>query len=157
MAHARRLAVQGRLNDRLARGLIVARFSPPSGGDLPNLPDTLLAHPLAPQLHRGAAHFQCRSDRHIVLPRQAAKIIRQRSATCCGVPCEASHCSSCVRSGACNLIAGLVFGMTTILPIAGKSVTLFTRHYTSSEATALSELAASASSTKKVPSSKESL
>src|ERR1019366_299918 len=63
-------------------------------------------------------------------PARARKIIRQRSATCCGVPWEASHCSICVRSAACNLIARLVFGITKIIAIAAKSVKLFMRHYT---------------------------
>src|SRR5277367_3457039 len=99
MAHARGLAVQGGFNDRLARGLIVQRLAPPSWGNLPNRPDALLAHPLAPQLHRGPAHLQL------------------RSAPCCGVPCEASHCFSCVCSAASNLIARLVFGTTWIIAI----------------------------------------
>jgi len=43
MGHPRGLTVQGRLDDPLARGLIVLRLAPPSRGDLPNLPDALLA------------------------------------------------------------------------------------------------------------------
>src|ERR1035441_37701 len=70
-------------------------------------------------------------------PARARKIIRQRSATCCGVPCEASHCSICVRSAASNLIARLRFGITKIIAIADKSVKLFMRHYTSSVVKAL--------------------
>jgi len=53
MSHPLGLTLQGRLDDPLARGLIVLRLAPPSGGDLPNLPDALLAHPLAPQQHGG--------------------------------------------------------------------------------------------------------
>src|SRR5438445_12759849 len=64
-------------------------------------------------------------------PARAPKIIRQRSATCCGVPYEDSHFSSCVRSAGCNLIARLVFGMSEIIAIARKSVKLFKGHYTS--------------------------
>src|SRR6266849_1760691 len=64
-------------------------------------------------------------------PATAPKIIRQRSATCCGVPCEDSHVSSCVRSAGCNLIATLVFGMSETIAITGKSVKLFKGHYTS--------------------------
>src|SRR6266699_2266531 len=63
-------------------------------------------------------------------PARAPKIIRQRSATCCGVPYEDSHFSSCVRSAGCNLIARLVFGMSEIIAIARKSVKLFKGHYT---------------------------
>jgi hypothetical protein len=64
-------------------------------------------------------------------PATAPKIIRQRRATCCGVPWADSHCSSCVRSAASKLIAKLVFGMHAIIAIAVKSVKLFMIHYTS--------------------------
>src|SRR6266699_6728968 len=64
-------------------------------------------------------------------PARAPKIIRQRRATCCGVPYEDSHFASCVRSAGCNLIARLVFGMSEIIAIARKSVKLFKGHYTS--------------------------
>ena len=64
-------------------------------------------------------------------PAKAPKIILQRSATCCGVPCEDSHASICVRSPGCNLIATLVFGMSKIIAIIEKSVNLFKGHYTS--------------------------
>jgi len=53
MGHALGLATQGRLNDPVSRGLIVLRFAPSSGGNLPDLSDALLADPLAPQLHGG--------------------------------------------------------------------------------------------------------
>lgn len=73
MAHARGPAVQGCFNDRLARGLILQWLSTPSGGDLPNRPDVLFEHPLAPQLHRGPAHLQLPSDRRIILPRKGGQ------------------------------------------------------------------------------------
>src|SRR5712691_750623 len=63
-------------------------------------------------------------------PATAPKIIRQRRATCCGVPWADSHCSSCVRSAACKLIGKLVFGMLEIIATAVKSVKLFMIHYT---------------------------
>src|SRR2546427_6778490 len=68
-------------------------------------------------------------------PARAPKIIRQRSATCCGVPYEDSHFSSCVRSAGSNSITRLVFGMSEILAIAEKSVKLFKGHYTRSQST----------------------
>ncbi len=49
MGHALGLALQGRLNDAVALALIIVRFAPPTGSDLPDLPDALLVHPLAPQ------------------------------------------------------------------------------------------------------------
>src|SRR2546429_6521357 len=55
MGHPRGLTVQGRLDDPLARGLIVLRLAPPPRGGLPNLPPALLAHPPAAQHPRGAA------------------------------------------------------------------------------------------------------
>src|SRR5712692_908732 len=63
-------------------------------------------------------------------PATAPKIIRQRRATCCGVPWADSHCSSCVRSAACKLIGKLVFGMLEIIATAVKYVKLFMIHYT---------------------------
>src|SRR6266851_2362898 len=66
-------------------------------------------------------------------PATAPKIIRQRRATCCGVPWADSHCSSCVRSAACKLIGKLVFGMLEIIATAVKYVKLFMIHYTSGE------------------------
>src|SRR5712692_2677285 len=64
-------------------------------------------------------------------PATAPKIIRQRRATCCGVPWADSHCSSCVRSAACKLIGKLVFGMLEIIATVVKYVKLFMIHYTS--------------------------
>src|SRR5438876_11408693 len=63
-------------------------------------------------------------------PAKAPKIIRQRSATCCGVPYEDSHFSNCARSAGSNWIARLVFGMREIIATTGKSVKLFKGHYT---------------------------
>src|SRR5437870_12685601 len=63
-------------------------------------------------------------------PARAPKIIRQRSATCCGVPYEDSHFSNCARSAGSNWIARLVFGMREIIATTGKSVKLFKGHYT---------------------------
>src|SRR2546426_7741493 len=64
-------------------------------------------------------------------PARAPKIIRQRSATCCGVPYDDSHFSSCVRSAGSNWIAMLVFGMSEIIATTGNAVKLFKGHYTS--------------------------
>ena len=65
----------------------------------------------------GRLTCNCAAIAALSCPARAAKIIRQRSATCCGVPCEASHCFSCVCSAAPNLIARLVFGTTRIIAI----------------------------------------
>src|SRR5271168_3653051 len=65
----------------------------------------------------GRLTCSCAAIPALSCPARAAKIIRQRSATCCGVPCEASHCFSCVCSAAANLIARLVFGTTWIIAI----------------------------------------
>src|SRR5438093_12549946 len=67
-------------------------------------------------------------------PARAPKIIRQRSATCCGVPYEDSHFSSSARSAGSNLITRLVFGMSEIIATADKAVKLFKGHYTSYQA-----------------------
>src|SRR2546422_4211719 len=64
-------------------------------------------------------------------PARAPKIIRQRSATCCGVPYDDSHFASCVRSAGSNWIAMLVFGMSEIIATTGNAVKLFKGHYTS--------------------------
>src|SRR2546422_10038152 len=63
-------------------------------------------------------------------PARAPKIIRQRSATCCGVPYDDSHFSSCVRSAGSNWIAMLVFGMSEIIATTGNAVKLFKGHDT---------------------------
>src|ERR1039458_5090521 len=55
-------------------------------------------------------------------PPSTAKIVRQRSATCCGVPWEDSHCCNCARSAACNLIATPVFGMRESIASVGHCV-----------------------------------
>src|SRR2546429_179155 len=47
MGHALGLALQGRLNDAVSLALIIVRFAPATGSDLPDLPDALLVHPLA--------------------------------------------------------------------------------------------------------------
>src|SRR5437867_11109513 len=65
-------------------------------------------------------------------PATAPKIIRQRSATCCRVPCADSHFSNCVRSAGSNLIAKLVFGMSEIIATVGNAVKLSKGHYTRS-------------------------
>ena len=67
MRHALGLALQGGFNDRRSLRLIVLRLAPASGSDLPERPDTLLAHPRAPQLHGGSADAEFFGDRHIVL------------------------------------------------------------------------------------------
>ena len=63
MGHALGLALQGRFNDPVSLALIIVRFAPATGSYLPDLPDALLVHPLAPQLvdgkpswHRNTAH-----------------------------------------------------------------------------------------------------
>src|SRR6059058_5092905 len=67
MGHALGLALQGRLNDPVSLALIVVRFAPATGSDLPDLPDALLVHPLAPKLHGGSAHAEALGDGHILL------------------------------------------------------------------------------------------
>ena len=63
MGHALGLALQGRFNDPVSLALIIVRFAPATGSDLPDLPDALLVHPLAlsyvwqtKDLERFAAH-----------------------------------------------------------------------------------------------------
>src|SRR5436309_2390956 len=73
MGHALGLALQGRLNDPDSLALIIARFAPATGSDLPDLPDALFVHPLPPQLHGGSADAQPRGDRHILLTRDRAQ------------------------------------------------------------------------------------
>ena len=70
-------------------------------------------------------------DRHIVMARQGSQDNPAAQRHLLWVPCEDPHFSSCVRSAGCNLIARLVFGMSKIIAIAGKSVNIFKGHYTS--------------------------
>lgn len=67
------LALQGRLDDRLPRGLVVLRLTPPSGGDFPGLADALRADALAPQLHCGSCDPELPCDRHIILTGQGGQ------------------------------------------------------------------------------------
>src|SRR5256885_10090736 len=73
MGHALGLALQGRLNDAVSLALIIVRFAPATGSDLPDLPDALLVHPLAPQLHGGSAHAEPLGDGHILLTRHRSQ------------------------------------------------------------------------------------
>src|SRR5271166_6221445 len=73
MGHALGLALQGRLNDAVALALSIVRFAPATGSDLPDLPDALLVHTLAPQLHSGSAHAEPLGDRHILLTRHRSQ------------------------------------------------------------------------------------
>src|SRR5207253_8755845 len=73
MGHALGLALQGRLNDPVSLALIICRFAPATGSDLPDLPDALLVHPLAPQLHGGSAHAEPLGDGHILLTRHRSQ------------------------------------------------------------------------------------
>ena len=43
------------------------RFATPAGCNLPYLPDTKIAHSLAPQIHCGAANFQVIGNRLVLL------------------------------------------------------------------------------------------
>src|SRR2546429_6462902 len=74
MGHALGLALQGRLNDPVSLALIIVRFAPATGSDLPDLPDALLVHPLAPQLHGGSAHAEPLGDDHILLDRKSTRL-----------------------------------------------------------------------------------
>src|SRR5271167_4556706 len=73
MCHALGLALQRRFNDPVSFGLIVLRFAPSPGSDLPHFPHPSLVHPLAPQLHRGPIHLKLLSNRDIVLTRQRSQ------------------------------------------------------------------------------------
>src|SRR5438876_1165413 len=73
MGHALGLVLQGGFNDPLSLALIIVRFAPATGSDLPDLPDALLVHPLAPQLHGGSAHAEPRGDGHILLTRHGSQ------------------------------------------------------------------------------------
>src|SRR5437762_10856909 len=69
MGHALGCAPQGRFNDPVSLALIIVRFAPATGSDLPDLPDALLVHPLAPKLHGGSAHAEPLGNGHILLTR----------------------------------------------------------------------------------------
>src|SRR5437879_13890171 len=58
MGHTLGLALQGRFNDPVSLLLRIVHFASATGSDLPNLPDALLVHTLAPQLHSGPAHAE---------------------------------------------------------------------------------------------------
>ena len=73
MRHARRLALQRRLNDPVSSRLIVLRFSSSTRRDPPDLTNAPLVHPLAPQLHRDPSHFKLLGNRHIALTGQRSK------------------------------------------------------------------------------------
>src|SRR5207247_9122769 len=72
MGHALGLATQGRLNDLVSRALIVLRLTPSSGRNLPDLPDTLIAHPPPPQLHGNPPHPESHGYGPILLARPTA-------------------------------------------------------------------------------------
>src|ERR1700741_1367920 len=73
MVQALGLALQGRLNDPVAPALIIVRFAPATGSDLPDLPDSLPVRPLAPQLPGGSAHAETLGDGHILLTRHRSQ------------------------------------------------------------------------------------
>ena len=73
MGHALGLALQGRFNDPVSLALIIVRFAPTTRSYLAELPDALLVHSLAPQLHGGSANAQPRGDRHILLTRHRSQ------------------------------------------------------------------------------------
>src|SRR5580658_100274 len=73
MRHARGLALQRSLNDALPRGSIVSGFSSSTRGDLPNLANAPLVHPLAPQLHRDPIHFKLLGNCYIALTGQRSQ------------------------------------------------------------------------------------
>jgi len=131
MGHALGLATQGRLNDLVSRRLIVLRFTPSSGGNLPDLPDALIATRFRHNCTVGRLTPSCSAMATLSWPARAPKIIRQRSATCCGVPYEDSIFPAASVQAGSNWIARLVFGMSEIIAIAVKSVNLFKGHYTS--------------------------
>ncbi len=58
-------------------------------------------------------------------------MIRQRSATCCGVPWADSHCSNCAPSLWLSVIAKLALRMSKASCCNPPYVKLFKRHYTS--------------------------
>src|SRR6266850_568435 len=97
MGHAFGLALQGRFNDPVSLALIIVRFAPATGSDLPDLPDALLVHPLAPKLHGGSAHAEPLGDGHILLTRLRFQ----------DNPAAQRH-----------LLRRSVFGLTEIIPIA---------------------------------------
>ena len=67
MRHPLWFRLQGCSNDGIAGVLIVMRFATPTGCNLPYLPDTQIAHSLAPQIHCGAANFQVIGNRLVLL------------------------------------------------------------------------------------------
>src|SRR5438034_2566050 len=73
MGHTLGLALQGRFNDPVSLLLRIVHFASATGSDLPNLPDALLVHTLAPQLHSGPAHAEPLGDRHILLTRHRSQ------------------------------------------------------------------------------------
>src|SRR5207244_255619 len=62
-----------RCNDSLSLRVRVVHFASATGSDRPNLPDALLVHTLAPQLHSGPAHAEPLGDRHILLTRHRSQ------------------------------------------------------------------------------------
>ena len=118
MGHAFGFGLQGCVNDRVSLGLIVVGFDRVRERS-PKPPRCLARAPAcATSCTVGRLTCNCPAIAALSCPARAAKIIRQRSATCCGVPCEVAHCFSCVCSAASNLIARLVFGTTRIIAIA---------------------------------------
>src|SRR6267142_2389211 len=115
MGHALGLALQGRFNDPLSLALIIVRFAPATGSDLPDLPDAQLAHPLAPELHGGSAHAEPCGDGHVLLTRHRSqdnpatqRHLLRRSV--CGLPLFQLRALSWLYS-----IARPVFGMAEII------------------------------------------
>src|SRR5438309_2459047 len=73
MGHTLGLALQGRFNDPVPLVLRIVHFAPATRSDLPDLPDALLVHTLAPKLHRGPAHAESLGDRYILLTRHRSQ------------------------------------------------------------------------------------
>jgi hypothetical protein len=94
------LGLQGGVNHGLDSSHIVTGFPPPAGSNLPKRLGSATAETLAPEADCLTVQAVVRAIIISDLPAATARIMRQRSATCCGVPKATTQpCSSLRWSG----------------------------------------------------------
>ena len=67
MRHPPGFSLQSGFNDGIPGGLVVMRFAPASGGNLPHLADALITHPFPPEVHSRPADAEEVRHRLVVL------------------------------------------------------------------------------------------
>ena len=97
LGRSRRGGRDGGLHDGLDALGADRRLATPARCRLGERPGAALGEALAPQDDRGAADPSSPAMRLLAAPSAAIRMMRARTATCCGVFCARSHCSSVLR------------------------------------------------------------